>query len=60
MISFYNVTRWNTLTMALQLQQLFEILYGHPIPIYNQPYKAKKYDQGAKFNMNFCNKLFTI
>jgi hypothetical protein len=46
--------------MASQLEQLFEVLYGHPIPIYNTPYKAKKYDQSAKFNMKFCNKLFTI
>jgi hypothetical protein len=40
--------------MAWQLEQLLEVLYGHPIPIYNQPYKAKKYIQSAKFNKNFC------
>jgi hypothetical protein len=28
--------------MAWQLEQPFEILYGHPIPIHIQPYKAKK------------------
>jgi hypothetical protein len=46
--------------MAWQLEQLFEILYSHPIPIHIQPYKAKKYDQSEKINMNFCNNLFII